>query len=104
MFYFTDPAQPGQINRGLSDFTAPNVSLHWSASTGLVENYFIQVDGQSFNTTDNKTEIILTGMEPGRTYQVKFTAASNSRNSSERDDSFTTDSEREYLHPLQPMS
>ena len=95
MIYPLDPAQPGLVDLGTSKLSAPNITLHWIASAGYVEKYRIQVTGHTdIYTVGNETVIAVTGLEPGKVYEVRITAQSNSRSSIERVENITTDSER----------
>ncbi|XP_053398078.1 phosphatidylinositol phosphatase PTPRQ-like [Mercenaria mercenaria] len=91
----TYPDMPGALNDTLSNFTAPDVTLVWTGSSGKVDNYLVKVtqsDGsvQNENTPDNRTMIVIRSLEAGKVYDVTIIASSHSKASLERIATFTT--------------
>ncbi|KAL3881881.1 hypothetical protein ACJMK2_028269 [Sinanodonta woodiana] len=90
------PGQPGAINK-TSDFSAPNISLNWEASLGLVDNYTVTVTEVNenkyvMNTThgSNSTTIEVNGLRHGRNYTVVIVANRLGKTSDPRTDYFST--------------
>ncbi|KAL3881758.1 hypothetical protein ACJMK2_028153 [Sinanodonta woodiana] len=90
------PGQPGAINK-TSDFGAPNISLNWEASPGLVDNYTVTVTEVNenkyvMNTTlgSNSTTIEVNELRHGRNYTVVIVANRLGKTSDPRTDYFST--------------
>ena len=85
---FADPAMPGSIIQ--QNYTAPDITLRWGSSQGFVEVYELIVLGAKETTVDNTSQISLTGLVAGRTYDVSIIAKKHGRTSNTMIGTFTT--------------
>ncbi|KAL3881888.1 hypothetical protein ACJMK2_028275, partial [Sinanodonta woodiana] len=89
------PGKPGAINK-TSDFYAPNISLNWEASPGLVDNYTVTVTEVNENKSViqishvRSTRIEVNALRHGRNYSVVIMAKRFDKTSDQRTDYFST--------------